>query len=268
MATTGHTRQDTTSRRAGHPPGPDRTSPPDPASSLTVVCGRYVSVSSPEQLAERFEIDEVRTESLGPRYNVAPTLPVYAVIEHDGNRRLGALRWGFVPPWSKGPRRGPSPINARLESVGESRMFATAFARRRCLLPADGFYEWRDRGAGRPKQPYHLRRPDDEPLAFAGIWTAWRDPDAPERDDPLFSCAIVTTAAGGELARIHERTPLILPQRLWSEWLRADPDGAPHLRDTVAALGPPPLVAEPVSTRVNDVRNEGPELLERGEANG
>ena len=228
------------------------------------MCGRYVSVSSPEQLAEHFAVDEVRTPSLGARYNVAPSLDVYAVIERDDQRRLGSLRWGFVPVWSKDPKKGPSPINARLEGVAESRMFAPAFARRRCLLPADGFYEWQTRGEGRRKQPYHLHHPDGEPLAFAGIYSSWRPKDD-EEADPLFSCAIITTAATGEIARIHERMPVILPQRLWSTWLTAEPDEAPHLWETVAALGPPALVAEPISDRVNNVRNDGPELLEPGE---
>jgi putative SOS response-associated peptidase YedK len=225
------------------------------------VCGRYASVSSPEQLAERFEVDEVRTDDLGARYNVAPTLPVYAVIEHAERRRLGALRWGFVPHWSKDPKKGPSPINARLEGVAESRMFARSFAHRRCILPADGFYEWQSRGEGRRKQPFHIHDPDDVPLALAGIWTSWRPDDEGET---VYSCAIVTTAARGEIADIHERMPVMLPERLWSAWLTTDPDEAPHLRETVRELGPPRLRARAITDRVNNVRNDGPELWEAG----
>lgn len=228
------------------------------------MCGRYVSVSSPEQLAERFRVDEVRTDGLGERYNVAPTLPVYAIIESDGERRLGSLRWGFVPVWAKDLRKGPSPINARLEGVTESRMFAPAFSRRRCLLPADGFYEWRDRGKGRPKQPYHLHDPAGDLLAFAGIYTTWRDPADPEAE-PRHSCAILTTEAKGEIADIHERMPVMLPERLWAPWLTAGEDEAPHLREELLDLEAPAIVAEPISTRVNSVRNDGPELLEPGE---
>lgn len=229
------------------------------------MCGRYVSVTPPEQLAERFGVDDVRTEHLGARYNVAPTLPVYAVIEHDDRRRLGTLRWGFVPAWSKDPRTGPSPINARLERVAESRMFATAFARRRCLLPADGFYEWRARGEGRHKQPYHLHDRHGEPLALAGIWTTWRDP-TDDRAEAVHSCAIVTTSARGEVERIHERMPVVLPESLWSAWLTTGPDEASHLRERLDDLEAPDLVARPISTRVNNVRNDGPQLLEPGEA--
>jgi putative SOS response-associated peptidase YedK len=224
------------------------------------MCGRFLSLSDPEQLAERFHVDDVRTGSLGARYNVAPTLDVYAVLERDGRRRLGTLRWGFVPHWTTQLKGARQPINARIESIASSRMFGQAVRSRRCLLPADGFYEWQDRGEGRPKQPYLLRDPDGDPLAFAGIWTVWRPPGSP--DDPLFSAAIVTTAARGPMAQLHERMPVVLPERLWRGWLTDDPDDAPHLLQAVAALEPPTLTATPVSTRVNDVRNDGPELLE------
>lgn len=228
--------------------------------TLPAVCGRYASVTPPEQLAERFGVDHVRTEDLGTRYNVAPSMPVYAVIEHEGDRRLGALRWGYVPHWSEGPRSGPSPINARLEGIAESRMFAASFASRRCIVPADGFYEWQEQDGERPKQPYHLHDPEGEPLALGGIWTAWRGGD----DGPLYSCAIVTTAASGEIAAIHGRMPVMLPERLWPTWLAAGPEEAPHLRATVQELGPPRLTARPISDAVNNVRNDGPQLWEPG----
>jgi putative SOS response-associated peptidase YedK len=225
------------------------------------VCGRFLSLSDPEQLAERFAVDEVRATSLGHRYNVAPTLEVYAVIEREARRRLGTLRWGFVPYWVRELKGARQPINARIETVATSKMFADAFRRRRCLLPADGFYEWQDRGEGRAKQPYLIADPDGAPLAFAGIWTVWRDP-AVEDPEPLFSTAIVTTEARGAMADLHERMPVVLPERLWADWLTADEDEAPHLLEAVAALGAPRLTATPISRRVNDVRNDGPELLE------
>jgi putative SOS response-associated peptidase YedK len=225
------------------------------------VCGRFLSLSDPEQLAERFAVDEVRAEPLGRRYNVAPTLEVYAVIEREARRRLGTLRWGFVPYWVRELKGARQPINARIETIATSKMFADAFQRRRCLLPADGFYEWQDRGDGRPKQPYLLADPDGAPLAFAGIWTVWRDPTV-EVPEPLFSTAIVTTEARGAMADLHERMPVVLPEQLWSDWLTADADEAPHLLEAVAALGAPRLTATPISRRVNDVRNDGPELLE------
>ncbi len=227
------------------------------------MCGRFVSVSTPEQLADAFGVDEVRTEALGPRYNVAPTLDVYAVIGADEHRRLGTLRWGFLPFWAKN-LKARAPINARVETVAESKMFASAFAKRRCLLPADGFYEWQAREGSSRKQPYFIHDPDDAPLAFAGIWTVWRDPEQ-EDPDPVFSTAILTTAAAGRMQDIHDRMPVVLPQRLWEEWLTADPQEAEHLQRVVANAGVPRLEAVPITDRVNNVRNDGPELLEPGE---
>jgi putative SOS response-associated peptidase YedK len=227
------------------------------------MCGRYLLFSDPEQLAERFEVDEIRTDSLEKRYNVAPSTSVYAVLDDGRSRRLGTLRWGFVPHWAKQLKGTPQPINARIETVATSRMFAPSFARKRCLLPADGFYEWQDRGKGARKQPFHLADPSGEPLAFAGIWSSWRDPQQPD-DDPLFSAAIMTTDARGEMERIHHRMPVILPRTLWQDWLTADADDAPHLLEAITALGPPRLDATPISDRVNAVRNDGPELLEPG----
>jgi len=226
------------------------------------MCGRYLALSSPDALAEHFAVDEIKLDAGGPRYNVAPSTSVPAVIERDANRRLGALRWGFVPHWAKQLKGSPQPINARVESVATNKMFARAFARQRCLLPADGFYEWMDRGGDRRKQPFHIADPDGQPLAFAGIWSVWRDPEASEDADPLSSAAIITTDARGEMERIHHRMPVMLPAALWSDWLTADADDARHLLGTIQALDPPDLVATPISDRVNNVRNDGPELLE------
>jgi putative SOS response-associated peptidase YedK len=225
------------------------------------MCGRYLSLSDPDQLAERFAVADVRTGSLGRRFNVAPSLEVYAVIEREDQRRLGTLRWGFVPHWVRQLKGSRQPINARVETVASSRMFGDAFRRRRCLIPADGFYEWKDRGEGRAKQPYLLADPDGQPLAFAGIWSVWRDP-AQDDADPLYSTAIVTTAARGTMEELHHRMPVVLPESLWADWLTADEGEAPHLLDAVTSLGAPRLTATPISSRVNDVRNDGPELLE------
>ena len=227
------------------------------------MCGRYLSLSSPDDLAERFQVDEVRLEASQPRYNVAPSTSVPAVIDHQGERRLGAMRWGFVPRWAKQLKGNPQPINARVETVATNRMFGPAFKRHRCILPADGFYEWLDRGKGRSKQPFHITDPDGQPLAFAGIWSLWRDPED-EDAEPLATTAIITTEARGEMERIHHRMPLILPETLWADWLAGGEDQAPHLAETVSALGAPRLVATQISDRVNSVRNDGPELLEPG----
>jgi putative SOS response-associated peptidase YedK len=248
-------------RTQGYDPAPPPPSISRSSPILAEMCGRFVSLSDPDELAERFGVDEVRTDALPRRFNVAPSTDVYAILESEERRRLGTLRWGFVPHWATKLKGTRQPINARVETVATSKMFASAFERRRCLIPADGFYEWQARGEGRPKQPFHLADPARAPLAFAGIWTVWRDPQQPDAES-LFSTAIITTAARGEMEHIHERMPVILPERLWSPWLTATPERAPHLRDAVAALGAPRLVATPIGTLVNSVRNDGPELLE------
>lgn len=226
------------------------------------ICGRYVSITAPEQLAEHFAVDEVRTESLGERYNVAPSLDVYSIIETKGTRRLGTLRWGFVPHFAK-QLKGRAPINARIETIDSKGMFRDAWRRHRCLLPADAFWEWQGRGEGRKRQPFHIAAPDSSPLAFAAIWSVWRDPQVND-PEPIFSAAIVTTRARGRMEELHDRMPVIVPRNLWQDWLTGDPEQTPHLRDAIGALGPPDLVATSVTGRVNNVRNEGPELLEPG----
>lgn len=222
------------------------------------MCGRFVLFSPEEVLVEHFRIDEVRTDPLPARYNIAPSVDIYAVVSHEGRRRLGALRWGFIPRWARALRGTPQPINARIETLHTGRMFAESAARRRCMIPADGFYEWLQRGEGQPKQPYYIAPQDGRPLALAGVWSLWRDPDGSQ---PLASAAIVTTAAQGELADIHPRMPVMLDASRWDTWLAGEPEDTPRLLDEVAALPPPPLTCTAVSSRVNAVRNDGPELL-------
>jgi putative SOS response-associated peptidase YedK len=238
--------------------------------SLGGMCGRYTSTSTVADLASVFEVDEVRAEPMEPRYNVAPTLPVYAVAltrPRDGEdssprRALGTFRWGLVPSWAKDPSVGNRMINARSEGITEKPAYRRAVARRRCLIPADAFYEWQRRHGrdGRPagKLPYVIRRRDGRPMALAGIWEFWRaDPDA----EPLRSCAIVTTAANALLAPIHDRMPVILEKADWAAWL----DPGTDMSVIEGLMVPAPegvLEAYPVSTGVNDVAHDGPELIE------
>lgn len=225
------------------------------------MCGRYVAVSTPEELAEAFDVADVRAESQGQRFNVAPTVPVYAVIARERRRRLGTMRWGFVPHWAKSPT-GRAPINARIETIDTNGMFRRSVRERRCILPADGFYEWQDRDGFDTRQPWYVHDPDHRPLAFAGIWTVWRDRGDPDADWSS-SCAIVTTAAAGRMRDLHDRMPVMLPDTLHDDWLHADPDDAPHLLRAVRALGAPALRAHTVSTRVNNVRNDAPDLVDQ-----
>jgi putative SOS response-associated peptidase YedK len=225
------------------------------------VCGRYVQASSPELLAERFGVDEVRVEDHEPHYNVAPRAEVPAVRRREDRKILSRLRWGLVPSWAKDPKMGDRQINARAESVSDKPVYRTAFGRRRCLIPADGFYEWQKQPGKRRKQPMFVHLRSGEPMAFAGLWEIWKDPKAEGEDEGwLRSCAIVTTDANDLLAPIHDRMPVILPESAWDTWL--DPDAEPRVLHELLVPAPDDLVAVyPVSPLVNSADNDGPELV-------
>jgi putative SOS response-associated peptidase YedK len=234
------------------------------------MCGRFVQVSSPDLLVERFGVDEVAAPRHEPSYNVAPRATVYGVRDRavDGGRHryLSELRWGLVPSWAKGAKVGDRMINARAESLADKPAYERAFRRHRCLVPADGFYEWQRRGSR--KQPMFIHRRDGEPMALAGLWAAWRDPDGNDPDgDWLRSCAIVTTDANETVAPLHDRMPVVLDERDWERWLDPDPDAVDL--DALARLLQPAsndlLVAYPVSSAVNSADNDGPQLVERVE---
>jgi putative SOS response-associated peptidase YedK len=221
------------------------------------VCGRYVQASSPELLAERFDVDEVRIDEHEAHYNVAPRAEVPAIRRRDDRRVLSLLRWGLVPSWAQDPKIGDRLINARAEAIAEKPAYRRAFERRRCLIPADGFYEWQPVADRRRKQPMFVHRRDGEPMAFAGLWEVWREH---EDDDWLRTCVIVTTEANDLLMPIHDRMPVVLPESAWETWL--DPDADP---DTLLRLLVPVpddvVVVYPVSTLVNSADNDGPELV-------
>ena len=237
------------------------------------MCGRYTSTSTIADLESVFEVDEVRAEPLPERYNVAPTNPVYAIAlsrpkDDEGNkgphRALGTFRWGLVPSWAKDPSVGNRMINARAEGIATKPAYRAAVARRRCLIPADAFYEWQKRSDpdGRPKGklPFAVKRVDGQPMALAGIWEVWRDkadPDAP----PLRTCAIVTTEANDLMAPIHDRMPVILERKDWATWLDPGTDIERVGRLMVPAADGV-LEAYPVSSMVNKVTNDGPHLIE------
>jgi putative SOS response-associated peptidase YedK len=193
------------------------------------------------------------SSSLAPSWNVAPTdpVPLIRVSRSRDARVLDTARWGLVPPWATDLRGGARMINARAETVATSPAFASSFARRRCLVPADGWYEWvRD---GKRKQAFYLTPADGSVLAFAGIWSAW----GPES---VLTCSVLTTAALGGLARVHDRMPLILPADRWAPWLAGGGDGAELLRPmTPAELES--IEVRAVGPAVGDVRNNGPELV-------
>ncbi|MEU8814399.1 SOS response-associated peptidase [Actinoplanes sp. NPDC048796] len=217
------------------------------------MCGRYATTRSEADLSDLFEAVNV-AETLGPSWNVAPTdpVPVVRVSQTREARVLDAARWGFVPPWAKDLRAGARMINARSETVATSPAFASSFAKRRCLVPADGWFEWvRD---GKQRQAYYMTPVDGSPLAFAGIWSAW----GPES---VVTCSVLTTAALGGLARVHDRMPLILPRERWADWLAGGGDAAELL--TPLAVGElEKIEVRAVRPDVGNVRNNGPHLLD------
>lgn len=218
------------------------------------MCGRYTLALPLSTLVEAFQVDRSALDELEPRYNIAPTQYAPAILEDDeGGRRLGPLRWGLVPGWADDPSLGNRLINARSETAAYRPTFRSAFRSRRCLVPADGFYEWRGSGTG-PKTPFHIRRPDGGALAFAGLWERWRDPEG-EEGGALYTFTILTRQAPGWMKPLHHRMPVILPRESWGGWLASDTD-VETAEALVTEAGAGPLEAVEVSTRVNSPANE------------
>lgn len=234
------------------------------------MCGRYAASRNPEDLVEEFEVRERPEQVLAPSWNVAPTREVYAVVERaprgepdaDPVRALRVVRWGLVPSWAKDPGIGNRMINARMETVAEKPAFRKAFAKRRCLLPADGYFEWYGETKGR-KQPFFIRPSDGGVLAMAGLYELWRDPSAPEDTDPwLWTCTVLTTSATDDLGRIHDRMPLLVERSGYAGWLDPAADDTDALGALLVPAAPGRLTAYPVATDVNNVRNDGPHLVD------
>ena len=190
-----------------------------------------------------------------PRYNVAPTQPVPIVRMVEGRREFALVRWGLIPPWVKDPRQFSLLINARGESVMDKPAFKNAMKRRRCLFPADGFYEWQRAGA--KKQPYFVRLKSGEPMAFAGLWESWMGPNGEEME----TAAIVTTTASRSIAHIHDRMPVIVPPEAFDFWLDPNVDAA-MASSVIAPTPDAQLEFFPVSMAVNRTANDSAELLE------
>ncbi|MDG4804888.1 SOS response-associated peptidase [Micromonospora sp. WMMD980] len=220
------------------------------------MCGRYATTRSAGDLSALFESADPDGE-IGPDFNVAPTDPAPLVrLGAEGHRLLSRGRWGLLPPWARSATAAARMINARAETVATSRAYAPSFARRRCLVPADGWYEWVRRPDG-GRQPYFMTPRDGSVLAFAGIWSVWESAGSAR-----LTFSVLTTAALGELAEVHDRMPVLVPRERWASWLGPTDEPA-------ALLGPPDagqlagLEIRPVSTAVGDVRNDGPELIAR-----
>jgi putative SOS response-associated peptidase YedK len=218
------------------------------------MCGRYTVIASPEAIRALFRYQE--QPNFPPRYNIAPTQPIAIVRLVDGKRQFALVRWGLLPSWVKDPKTFTLLINARGESSAEKPAFRAAMKRRRCLIPADGFYEWQALGAR--KQPFFIRAKSGAPFAFAGLWETWTGPNGEE----LETAAIVTTRANRTLSPIHDRMPVVVPPDAFDLWL-----DCAHVDATTAAavIAPAPeglFEAFPVSTDVNRTANDNPKLVE------
>jgi putative SOS response-associated peptidase YedK len=216
------------------------------------MCGRYTLSTPAGRLAEEFQLDS--TVDIPPSYNVAPTQQVAAVLEDEGGRRLEMLRWGLVPSWADDPDIGARMINARSETAPEKPSFRRAFRGRRCLIAADGFYEWKREEGG--KQPYYFRMQDGRPFAFAGLWESW-DKGGGE----LLTCAILTTRPNSVSSEIHDRMPVILPHDAYNAWLDPDADKE-ELGELMIPYPGDDLETYPVSRFVNSPRNNDERCIE------
>jgi putative SOS response-associated peptidase YedK len=219
------------------------------------VCGRYAFFSPAEAVKRTFALEDV--PELEPRYNIAPTQFVPAVrAGEEGARAFAMLHWGLVPKWAKERAIGNRMINARSETIAEKPSFREAFRRRRCLVLADGWYEWQVAPDG--KQPWFIHMKDARPFAFAGLWERWKDP----ADDALLeSCTIATTVASESIRKIHERMPVVLAEADWDRWLDTAFSEADKLAELLGPFEPKALEAWPVSRQVNAPKNQGPELI-------
>ena len=219
------------------------------------MCGRYTLVADIAELGERFGFDADGLPHL-PSYNIAPTQMALAVTNGDG-RHAFRMRWGLVPSWARNLSSGRPMINARAETVAERPAFRSAFRRRRCLVIADGYYEWQ--AAGSSRTPFRIAMESGEPFAFAGLWETWRNPEG----ETVTSCAIITTEATEALSPIHDRMPVILPRDLEDLWLDHGVEDPGLLSGILAPYAGGGLEAYRVPTLVNSVRNNGPELVSR-----
>jgi putative SOS response-associated peptidase YedK len=243
-----------------------------------VMCGRYASIKAPADLADEFRAVDATDGAARADYNVAPMKQIITVVERhprdeEGTpdpdrteRTLRMVRWGLVPSWAKDPKGGARMINARSESVAEKPAFRRALQARRCLIPADGWFEWQ-RGPEH-KQPYYTHYADGRSLAMAGLWEFWKPKDDPKGEYPngLVTATVLTTAAVGPLRQIHDRMPLVLPASAWDAWLdpdtRADADAVQELLRPPSEALVAELTLQPVTPLVNNVRNNGPELID------
>ncbi len=220
------------------------------------MCGRFVQAQSAQSYASHFGAVVALDESLDPSWNVAPTDRVYGVAEHEGERRLGTFRWGLIPWFAKEAKGAARHVNARAETVATSPVFRESFSRNRCLIPADGFYEWEKRESG-GKLPHFIHHGDGTPLALGGVWSSWKSPDG----ERIATCSILTTTPNELVAPIHDRMPVILPRQSWERWLDREVTEPDEVRSLLVPASDGSLREHSVATLVNDVKNNYPECV-------
>ncbi len=220
------------------------------------MCGRFTLVADPDELRAEFPWVDI-PEGLAPRYNIAPSQPV-AVIPNDGKNRLDYFLWGLIPSWAKDPAMGARLINARAETLAEKPSFRSAFRRRRCLIPASGFFEWKLEAGRKSKIPLYIRLKSGQPFALAGLWERWDAPDGAT----IFSCSIITTQPNELMQGIHNRMPVILPSQAYALWLEATEAPLAKLTDLLKPYPASEMTAYPVSTLVNSPANDLPACIE------
>jgi putative SOS response-associated peptidase YedK len=218
------------------------------------MCGRYTLKSNPQSVATLCNLPAI--PELVARYNISPTQLVPVVRTGAAGRELAMLRWGLIPHWAKDPKIAFTLINARAETAAEKPAFRTAFKRRRCLLPADGFYEWKK--VGKQKLPLHIRRTDETPFAFAGLWESWK----PAEGDPVETCTILTTTSNEVVAPLHERMPVILPPEHFDAWLKPGDADAEAFLPLMVPFPASEMVAVPANPITNSPKFDGPECLQ------
>ena len=220
------------------------------------MCGRFVQTQSAETYAEYFSVGDILADPQPPSWNVAPTDTVYAVAEHSDQRQLGTFEWGLIPWWAKDRKIAAKHINARVETIADRAAFRDSFREKRCIIPADGFYEWEKKEKG--KLPHYIYRSTGDPLALAGLWASWKDPESEERRR---TCTIITGEPNDVVAPLHNRMPVILPESIWDAWLDPTIEDPSTLRTLLGSVDSPPLAEHAVSTLVNKVANNLPDLV-------
>jgi putative SOS response-associated peptidase YedK len=219
------------------------------------MCGRY-TLSKLEQILRQFPSITELPPDLAPRFNIAPTQPI-PVIANNRPDRLEMFHWGLVPSWAKDVAIGNKMINARGETLAEKPAFRTALKRRRCLVPADGFYEWQNNPDGKTKTPMYVRVDGGLPFAFAGLWDVWHSPDGSE----LPSCTIITTSPNSLMSAIHDRMPVIVPPEDYQRWLAKEEQEAGDLMDIIKPFPAERMEVYPVAKTVNSPKNETPSCI-------